>query len=120
MFAKRPTSSYKTALRPQSLIQKEGQDCYLCKGRDYYIKSCPYTIVAVQAASKKQKAKTSSQQSSDKVELKISQLEKTIKSLAKELKVVKSKQKLKKAYITRVIELELSSNNNKHQSKEEC
>ena len=51
---------------------------------------------------------------SDKVELKISQLEKTIKSLAKELKAVKSKQKLKKAYVARTMELESSSNNNKH------
>ena len=120
MFAKQPTSSYKTALRPQSLIQKKGQDCYLCKGRDHYIKSCPYTIVAVQAASKKQKAKTSSQQLSNKVELKISQLEKTIESLAKELKEVKSKQKSKKAYVAGAIESESSGNDDKHQSEEEC
>ena len=120
MFAKRPTSGHKTAPRPWSLIQKEGQDCHLCKGRDHYMKSCPYTMVAVQAASEKRKAETSSRRSSDKVESKISQLEKTIESLVKELKAVKSKQKSKKAYVAGAIESESSSNDDKHQSEEEC
>ena len=38
----------------------------------------------------------------------------TINSLQKKLKEVKSKQKLKKAYTTRVVVLELSSNKDKY------
>ena len=38
----------------------------------------------------------------------------TINSLAKELKEVKAKEKLKKGYIARAVELELSSDKNKH------
>jgi exonuclease VII large subunit len=86
----------------------------LCKGHSHYLKNCPYTKTAVQAASEKRKAETSSRQLSNKVESKISQLEKTIKSLAKELKEVKSKQKLKKAYTSIAVESESSNNKNKH------
>ena len=77
-------------------------------------------MVAVQVASEKRKAETSSRRLSDKVEPKISQLEKTIESLAKELKAVKSKQKSKKAYVAGAIESESSGNDDKHQSEEEC
>ncbi|KAF9699356.1 hypothetical protein EKO04_002366 [Ascochyta lentis] len=119
MFAKRPTSGHKPQ-RPRSPLQKEGQDCYLCRGHGHYLKSCPYTKVAVQAASEKRKAETSSRRSSDKVESKISQLEKTIDSLQKKLKEVESRQKSKKAYVAGTVESESSSDEGKHQSEEEC
>ena len=86
----------------------------MCKGHSHYLKNCPYTKTAVQAASKKQRAETSSWQLSNKTETRFNQIQATIDSLQKKLKEVESKQKLKKAYTARVVVLELSSNKDKY------
>ena len=92
----------------------------MCKGHSYYLKNCPYTKTAVQAASEKRRAETSSRRSSNKTETRFNQMQATINSLQKRLKEVESKQKSKKAYTARAVVSESSSDKDKHQPKEEC
>ena len=92
----------------------------MCKGHGHYLKNCPYTKTAVQAASEKRRAETSSRRSSDKTETRFNQMQATIDSLQKKLKEVESKQKSKKAYTAGAVVSELSSDEDKHQPEEEC